>query len=1353
MDNRYRTLAAALELGEFTIAALSEEAGVKPVTVRTVLGRSREYFQIERASSQRRGGQPQIWKVRDEARPALKALIGEIGGRFSEQPDTSLELSDGGRLATRDGPPLRAPSANPELATADDLDAYFLQPSIHLLPKLVRQLLVQEPGILQLYIPTGEGILLQGYDGRVESSQASLNVPEGRSVWEFGAGADPRAKAEEDLAKRTKNPDDIDPSTTTFVFVTTRRFRSKAAWAAGHRGEGTWRDIRVIDADDLYAWAQRHPTVHNWLSSAMGLHPAEAVTLETWLGSWLDHTDPPLPAGVLLAGRASQADCVRKAAGRRGELIGVSSTSREESLAFIAAALLEDGQPVLGSPHVSSALLVKTPQEWARLADSLTDGVLVPEFAGAEARAATARGITVLVPLGLAGEHCEAPIDLPRIDLIRASELLVAAGLVREDAERIAGEVDRSLLSFRRTHAVNPDHPRPAWVDASADLVAPLVLLGGWNDEYPADKEVVQELAGRSYDEVDAELSRLALADDPPFFKSGGDWQVASPQDAFNLVGMALTRAALDRWRTAAARVLLAEEPGFTVPTKEELTELAQGIRRGYSLSLRGGIARGAVLLGTFGQPAQVQAADSLVRDLLVGDEDRWVALSSALPTLAEASPDQFLSAAESAIAARRLAGLFSTSRPGSVFGGRDPQTGLLWALELLCRSEAHAPRACYALARLVGLDPEPRTGNNPFDSLRRVLLPWHPQVAASPEERLDILRGMLELHPEVGWRLVLSLLPGLWDSTHPTYTPRFRPWAIPQGITVLERFTSWKAITALAIEAAGLAGPVRLLQLVETIQTLQPDDRVELLRQLASIDVSSWNPDQRVDAWRSVSDLVAKHRQFPSAQWAMPDADLVRLEALLASWAPDDPVAKHQMLFVQYPEISFPRDLDGGTGYDNEVARRKQLALAEILADGGMDAVLRLLVECPEPGSAAWFVAGEIGDELMGSLMPALGEEGSRGRAAVGWLTRMAHERGPDWLAATLVEIADLDAEGRVAAYAALPDRAEVLDVVQQESEAVQQRFWQAASPLLLLRSDRLEEIVAGLIGHRRPRSALGYLSHKVRNVAVSPDLVLQALDETAKTTEPEQLLDAMLPYEVGVLLDFLESSGVPDEDVASREFVYYAVLQHSRASRALAKMLSANPEFFVELVCVVYLADGETQPSDKEYDAAAAARWRTSYALLRDWRTLPGTAADGTIDEEVLFDWFARARETFARGGRAAIGDRCLGELLSGSPTGADGIWPAEPVRRLLERYTSDELREGMEMGKFNARGVTSRGMYEGGRQERLLADEFDAASKRLATRHPNTARMLRDLARSYREMARREDDRDEQWRDSAP
>jgi hypothetical protein len=96
----------------------------------------------------------------------------------------------------------------------------------------------------------------------------------------------------------------------------------------------------------------------------------------------------------------------------------------------------------------------------------------------------------------------------------------------------------------------------------------------------------------------------------------------------------------------------------------------------------------------------------------------------------------------------------------------------------------------------------------------------------------------------------------------------------------------------------------------------------------------------------------------------------------------------------------------------------------------------------------------------------------------------------------------------------------------------------------------------------------------------------------------------------------------------------------------------------------------------------------------------------------------------------------------MLSGSPLGADGVWPAEPVRQVIERLKSDELESGLHMGRFNQRGVSVRNPLAGGDMERSIKAKYEADAGKLAARWPRTAAFLRSFATTYERDAVRED-----------
>ena len=70
------------------------------------------------------------------------------------------------------------------------------------------------------------------------------------------------------------------------------------------------------------------------------------------------------------------------------------------------------------------------------------------------------------------------------------------------------------------------------------------------------------------------------------------------------------------------------------------------------------------------------------------------------------------------------------------------------------------------------------------------------------------------------------------------------------------------------------------------------------------------------------------------------------------------------------------------------------------------------------------------------------------------------------------------------------------------------------------------------------------------------------------------------------------------------------------------------------------------------------------------------------------------------------------------------------------------SEELEQGIATGVANARGVVTKGLREGGKQEWALHARYEQLADGANDRWPRTAAMLRSIAQSYRREAEEED-----------
>ena len=148
------------------------------------------------------------------------------------------------------------------------------------LPALIRRLIwATTKGQRAFSFPAGEGVQRPSWDGRLKVDQGNVWVPDQSSVWEISTGEPPATKAGENYKKRTAATPASEAAQLTFVFVTPRKWVDRQAWADARKAEGVWKDVRVLDSDDLEHWLEIAPAVDIWLARLVGKIPVGVCDL------------------------------------------------------------------------------------------------------------------------------------------------------------------------------------------------------------------------------------------------------------------------------------------------------------------------------------------------------------------------------------------------------------------------------------------------------------------------------------------------------------------------------------------------------------------------------------------------------------------------------------------------------------------------------------------------------------------------------------------------------------------------------------------------------------------------------------------------------------------------------------------------------------------------------------------------------------------------------------------------------------------------------------------------------------------------------------------------------------------
>jgi hypothetical protein len=167
------------------------------------------------------------------------------------------------------------------------------------------------------------------------------------------------------------------------------------------------------------------------------------------------------------------------------------------------------------------------------------------------------------------------------------------------------------------------------------------------------------------------------------------------------------------------------------------------------------------------------------------------------------------------------------------------------------------------------------------------------------------------------------------------------------------------------------------------------------------------------------------------------------------------------------------------------------------------------------------------------------------------------------------------------------------------------------------------------------------------------------------------------------------------------------------------------------------------QTEPTPE-----AQARAQAAYALLQGMERIPGQREGHDIDETVLLQWIHAVRKQAADRDRAVPADLHIGHILAhATEDPEDASWPHRVVRNVIERLAANDIERGLEVERYNMRGIYKKVVYEGGDQERALADQYRGWADISRARWPRMAQVLETIAEEWEADARREDAQAEQ------
>ncbi len=1256
-----------------------------------------------------------------------------------------------------------------QIVNSSELEKYAsTRESEAVIPELVWMLVKESaPDLTVCRIPYGDAINQPGYDGLVETENGFRQfVPRKKSYWEIGTGNKPQDKAAKDFRKRSgqMRPEELEEAT--YVIATPHGWNepSQRRWVS-RRKESGWKAIKILDGVQFADWLREFPAIGRWLRTKTGL--ARSISgfttpAEHWenLQAFVHTGDPPLPAKLFLAGRDQACSELGKLFRGEVDQLVLATESQQDTEDFVAAFLASLDAEV-GRSFSNRCLFVENEDAWLSLTAPRPRHVLLAsqqldlDLSGERLHSeAKKKGHAVIFSLPgsmASGSGNAIPIRSPSASAIET--ILCEVGYTHERASELAGAGAMSLATLKRhLRGLGVLPPYATWDEAQALALAG--LLGRWVGENPSDRTAVETLVGKSYGEWIEIIRPETLRPDTPLSQRNENWRMVSRGEAWSALGPRLCNEDLNRFHKTAVRVLGERDPQFDLTPEERFTASIHGKVLQHSTSLRRGIAETLALLGSRSRAlsscseGKAEAIAALTIRALLTDADWivWASLNDRLPMLAEAAPDDFMNAVEAALSSPTespFVKVFAQEGPGIM--GRNYMTGLLWALETLAWHPDYLVRAAMLLGELAAIDAGGQWGNRPGNSLANIFLPWHPQTCATTETRKSAVRSLLCEQPEVGWKLLMALLPNSHGVTSGTRRPSWREFILAGWSGAVAEGEYWEqsiGYAELAVETAAM-NVSKLAELIDHLPDLPEPAWSRVLEHLGSDRVLALPESSRLPLWEAIVDLVATHRKFADAQWAMASKAIEKIEAAAAKIAPKSPDLVYRRLFSDREH-----DLFEEKGNYEEQRRhldlRRQAAMREILGAIGMTGVIHFALQvasASKAGHALAYVALESDDR---TLLPAYlcTDEKALSAFISGFIwARFLMKRWP-WVNGVIDPAWTI--EQKAILLSLLPFEKETWRRAEELLDDAASMYWRKANvnPWWASPED-LPEAVERLLSHGRPWAAVTSLDRLVHERhTFSTDLAVRALRDSLTVKKQPDALDHHAVLE---LIKWLQENPNSDTDSLFQvEVAYLPLLDHQFGGtpKTLEFRLASDPAFFCDVISLVFRSDrekdGDRQPTELDRSAA-----RNVYQLLHAWKTVPGVGRDGSFDGDAFVKWLSAAKQRTTDSGHVNVAMSQIGHVLPYSPPDTDGLWIHHSVAEALNAKDATEMRSGFTAELFNMRGVYG---FTSGREEREIAVRYnDMANALERAGYPRFATAVRGLAKEYEREANREAQRD--------
>ncbi|MEC7754024.1 MAG: hypothetical protein VYB44_08340 [Bacteroidota bacterium] len=1234
------------------------------------------------------------------------------------------------------------------------------------LPLIIRKLIqASNLNIQSLFFPAGDSVFRKGWDGMLEVNGGNALIPSGKSLWEIGTSQTPSTKADGDYGKRKTEPGVDDPSQYTYVFVTPRRWVDKVSWQQEKAKENFWKDVIVLDADDLETHLEHAPNVAIELGRKLGVLTGTVDPLKLWWTDWSEAPDPKIAPGLLVAGRDSaKAKVVEWLQSDKSELT-IQASTKDEVSAFIAACIEGMNEQEKDALY-SSTVKVKEESELMDFLSIQNPHIIINTTENIELNTRlTQAGHRVIQPLGIENTRNKNTLSLPLPKQEAFITALIDSKLSRKKATHLAKESGRSFSVLRRLTL--PQVNQPGWAKSeNAQFLIPALIAGQWDEDFEGDRAVLEEIAGKPYAEIVRKLHTFsANISDAPLYHFGKKWKLVSAFDAWVALSPFLSDQDYECLDRVIDMVIHSDNPVLGLPAEDRPFALIQGIKANYSTRIRKGLIQTLILIALHntterrGDIRYGQAwVNKIIYRIMERDEKQyWQTLDDIMPLLAEASPDSFLKVLDAALGKDDSAIAAVFEEDTGFLSPTSYHTGLLWGLELLAWDTTYLPRVVSILVKLNRIDPGGSLSNRPLNSLLEIFTTWKPQTLASPELRQRLIQKLIKQDKDLGWSFLTALLTK--DVGFESHMPR---WRIKEEILdsgledgVLQSEVQ-KGFSFCFRELISLVGDdsERWIKLLNMTNRMHPENVETLIHTFENLPEFSGNRKAFLEQLRGV---ISDHRSYNKTNWALPETYIKRIEAVFHRLELTDIVDGKSWLFTDLPKLLTGGDIVSEE-YKQECRKQQQAVISEVWKTKDLNALERLALNVERPGLIGVILAEVVEHKDDMELLALFNSDKEKVREVIKRFTSSrSHHQSFKWAqkSSKALDAYKISYSHKAEFFDALPKNREVWNLLDGETPEVQKEYWETCySFFFQIPLDDLIFGISKLLEADRYFDAIQCISLNLKEIELPVEIMLNVIHQTGISNKDKSRYSRLDQYNLERIFETVYKSEIKDESLTEKiEWLYSDILlrygSKIRPKRIFSR-LATEPDFFAEIVSYAFKPNSFKEGDIVDYGSLTEQEYlnraKKTYSILNKWNTCPGQSENGEIDAEIFMQWHDQVLVNLEALDRVRTGHYIIGAMLGNTYKSSNNQLP-ESVCEIVERLSNEVVDRNIGAAIFNRGGVTVRAVDAGGSIERGIASGFQKLIDDTDIEYPRVASIYRSLFEDYKSRADDEDLRAQQ------